>query len=497
MACQELLLGLDLGTTAVKAVLFDLAGREVASASREYALDAPAPGVVEADAETYWNAAARCLREAAAAAGRDGERIAGLSVSSQGETFVPVDSRGRPLRRVIVWLDSRAGDEAREIARAFPIERFQQVTGMNDISPLFDSAKLLWLRRREPAVFARVARFPLLHDYLLFRLTGEWAAEGSVACTTGLFDLQHYRWWSEMLDFVGVREDQLCPLRRSGELVGRVTPEAAAATGLPAGTPVCAGAMDQMAAAVGAGNVRPGPVSASLGSALALVATCDSAVLDPGRRMFTGPSAAGERFVLVPYAQTAGMAFKWFRDAFGWGDYAELAALAEQAPPGCEGLVMLPHLAGATCPESNPDARGAFVGVSLRHDRRHFARAVMESVAFMLREIVEMLLDVGAPVDEVRVMGGGAKSAFWLQMMADALRRPVAALRCREAACLGAAILAGAGAGVFSSLEAAVGEAVALDRSFEPNPAVADAHEDAYRAYQDAYQRLYAATSRA
>lgn len=491
-SCDTTLLAIDLGTTAIKVALFDVEGRLLCLANHEYELLTPSDAIVELPATTYWEATARGIRHVLAESGVAAERIASVGISSQGETFVPMSADGRELRNAIVWLDTRAAQWTETLASAVPLDVYHCITGLNDVSPMFMAAKLLWLKAHEEDVFAAAAKYPLVHDYIIHKLAGAYVTVGAVSCTTGLYDLRTDEWWADMLALVGIRPEHLSELRRPGHAAGRVTADAADATGLAEGTLVCTGAMDQMAAAVGAGNVAPGAITASIGTALAIVATCDTAVLDPRRRMFTGPSAVAGKFVLVPYAQTAGMALKWFRDVFGGGDYDAMAAAAAQAPPGCDGLVMLPHLTGSTCPDPNPAARGAFVGMSMSHERRHFVRAVMESVAFMLREIVDMLDDLGIPTTEVRAMGGGAKSPFWLQMMADVLGRPVVVMECTEAACLGAAILAGVGAGIYGSIASGAAAAAKVGRRYEPQSP--DAYPAAYQAYCDAYRRLYRMT---
>ena len=486
-----LLLAVDLGTTAIKVALFDAEGTLLALANHEYRLITPSDGVVELPGPVYWETTVRGIHDVLAETAVEPGRIAGVGISSQGETFVPLDADGQELRNAIVWLDARASDEAGEIGAAFPIEECHRITGLNDVSPLWMAAKIMWLKRHEPDVFARAAKFPLVHDYIIYKLTGQAVTQGPVSCTTGFFDLTNYAWWDAMLDFVGIGSERLSELRHSGEVAGAVTSEAAAATGLEAGTPIVTGAMDQMAAAVGAGNVAAGTITASIGTALAIVATMDEIVLDPQLRMFSGPSAVRDKYILLPYAQTAAMALKWFRDVFMQEDYDALAKLAQEAPPGSDGLVMLPHLTGSTCPDSNPNARGAFVGLSLSHSRAHFVRAVMESVAFMLREIVEMLDDLGIPTTEVRAMGGGAKSPFWLQMMADVLQQPVAVPECTEAACLGAAILAGAATNVYPSATVGAEKAVKITHRYDSNPAPAAAYATAYEAYREVYRKLY------
>jgi xylulokinase len=471
----------------------------LALALNEYHLRTPGVNWVELPGPTYWQACVQGIREVLAKSGVKASDVAAVGITTQGETFIPMDAHGRELRDAIVWLDGRAVEEAEELKRGCDLDAYFRRTGLPDINPVWAAAKLMWLRKHEPEVFHRAAKFPLLEDYFIFKLTGTYATEASVSMSSGFLDIIAYDWWDEMLARAGVERGRLSRLHHSAEAVGRVSPQAAEETGLSQRTVVVTGALDQTAGATGAGNIAPGIITETTGTALAVIATTNDPVFDPKRRVLAAPSAARDRFILLPFAQTAGMTFKWFRDVFGEPEkatpnadaYDLLTKLAARVPPGCEGLLMLPHLTGSSCPTFNASARGAFVGISLSHGRGHFVRAVLESVAFMLREIVELLLELGVPVERVRSMGGGAKSDLWLQMKADVLQKPVEVPECTETASLGAAILAGVGAGLFKDLEDGVAHASKVAKRFEPNPKTASAYEEAYRGYLRLYNTLY------
>jgi xylulokinase len=493
-----LLLGLDVGTTSVKAGLFDIAGRQVAAAEREYRLTHPAPDHVEIDPEMWWTAAAAAVRETVATPGVDPSRIAAMAVSSQGETVAAVDADGRALGPALVWLDNRAVAEARELEDRFGNEAVYERTGVPDVNPTWTAAKLLWLRRHEPEVFRDAARFVLAEDFMLRRLTGRFVTEGGIQCTTMLLDIRTGGWWAPMLEAVGVGPERLPEIAAPGAVVGMLTSAAAEALGLPVGLSVVAGGMDQGAGAVGVGNIRGGMISESTGGALTIQAAVARHGGDPTGRTPVYIHSAPGTYLYCPVCPTGGMALTWFRDQFGApeteraaaggrSDYDLLTGLAAAVPPGCEGLTMLPHLAGAFSPEYEPAARGVFAGFTLAHTRGHFVRAVLEAVAFMLRRNLELLAQAGASATEIRSHGGGARSALWNQVKADVCGLPIMTLEGENAAVRGDAMLAGVAVGAFPDLAAAEDALVATKARFEPDPAMRAAYDDAY----DRYVRLF------
>ncbi len=307
------------------------------------------------------------------------------------------------------------------------------------------------MRRHEPAAFARTAKYLLLEDYLLYRLTGEYVTERSLQADTLFLDVRSGRWWQPMFDFIGITTGQMGRLCDPGEVVGPLSPDGAAALGLTPLTLAVTGAMDQMMGALGAGNAAPGLATETTGGALAIVATLDRFFLDPQRRMPTMFHARPATYALMPWAQTAGMALKWFRDQFYalesqvvYASYADpymlMTGQAAAVPAGSDGLIVLPHLEGAACPEFNPYARAVFFGASMRHTRAHFTRGILESVAYMLKRNLDTVEELGIPVDRIRSIGGGARSRLWLQIKADVLQKPVEAPEIEEAALLGAAL---------------------------------------------------------
>ncbi len=495
------LLGIDAGTTSLKAALFDEQGRLQAIDRQEYRLETPAPAVVELDPRVYWDSLCRATRAVLQRSQVRPETIAALSISSQGETLLAVDVAGQPLRKAMIWMDNRATREAEEIARLFDAEGIYHVTGQPEITPAWPATKILWIKNNEPELYARTARFLMLEDYLHFRLTGRFVTDLCIQSDSLYLDMQNRRWWPPMLDLLGISAGQLGDLLEPGQIAGPICARAAAETGLSIRTATVTGGMDQLLGAIGSGNIAPGVVAETTGGALALTVTLDQLLFDPQRRIPVQYHARPGRYALMPWSQTAGMALKWLRDQFfalesqvalssGLDPYDLMTAQAAQVPPGSDGLVVLPHLEGTACPEFNPAAKAVFFGATLRHTRAHFVRAVMESVACMLKKNLALIENLGIPVREVRCMGGAARSELWLQIKADLLQKPVATLEAEDAALLGAAVLSAVAAGVHPTLEDAVSRMVRLRETIPFNPANAQVYQQTYQRYLDLYSHL-------
>lgn len=362
---MSLLIGLDVGTTSVKAGLYAPSGQLLGAAAEEYLLDHPGPDRAQIDPDVYWTATRAAIGRALSASRADPEAVAAIAVSSQGETVIAVDEDGRPLAPALVWLDNRATQEALEIAQRFDDATVYAVTGVPSVVPTWTACKILWWRGHEPDVFARARRFLLVEDFILHRLTGRFVTEGGVACTSLLFDIVGRRWWEPMLEMVGIGPERLPELVAPGAVVGTLTPAAAEALGVPGRTLVVAGGMDQGAGAVGVGNVGPDIVSESSGGALTLQASVDRHDGDPTRQTPVYIHSAPARYLFCPVCPTGGMALTWFRNQFGADEMAAaereggsaydlLTALAAPIAPGADGLTMLPHLMGAFSPEYEP-----------------------------------------------------------------------------------------------------------------------------------------------
>ncbi len=494
------ILAFDLGTTALKCALHDLSGYVVAKASEEYQLITSAADSVEMEVETYWQAFRSAMSKVIKESQVDVNEIKAIGVSAQGETLIVIDHTGKPLRRAIVWLDNRAHDEAEFLGNTFGHRQAFEITGQVKLVPTWPAAKLLWLRRHEPETFEKIHKILLIEDYFIFRLTGELVCEGSLVTSTCYWNFKTREWWHAMLQELGVSEEQLPEYRESGQPVGKLRPQVAAELGLSPETIVCTGALDQACGAIGVGNIQPGIFSENTGAALAICATVREPILDPASQMPCHYHGIPGLYMLHTFT-SGGIVMRWFRDEFagpemrvsrtsGLDAYDLMGMEAKSIQPGCEGLLMLPHLQGAMAPESNPKASGVFYGFTLRHSRGHFIRAIMEGVGFVVRRNIEVIEGLGVRVDEIRALGGGARSRLWKQMEADITGRPVLTTTNEEAATLGAAILAGKAIGMYASIEEAAGQMIQIKERFEPNSQHRTIYEDTFQNYVRLYDTL-------
>ncbi|RFU39814.1 hypothetical protein DZF91_20440 [Actinomadura logoneensis] len=494
------LLAIDLGTTAVKCALYSTAGVEVASATREYELRTPAPGHVEVEVEVYWRSIRDCLAEVWRAAGDRRGEVAGLAISAQGETLVPVDASGHALRPAIVWLDNRATKESAELAERFRAAELYARTGQPEMLATWPAAKLLWMGRHQPDIARRTARYLLIEDYLLARMTGEYVTEASLATSTCYWDLGTKTWWPAMLDALGVDTGQLPAVVEPGAPIGRVLPAVAEELGLDPTTVVCAGALDQACGAIGGGNVAPGGFSENTGAAVAICSTLSGPGRDPAGVVPVHYHGIPDTYMFHTFSG-GGIVLKWLRDEFcepqvqaavreGRDPYDVLGDLAAGVEAGSEGLLMLPHLQGAMAPENNEHARGVLMGLTLNHTRAHVVRALMESVCFVVRRNVEAFAAAGVRTTRIRALGGGSRSAVWKQIEADVTGIPVVTTRQPDAGALGAVILAGVGVGEFGSIDEGVEATVVVDRVFEPDPANVSRYDERFGQYVALYESL-------
>lgn len=499
---MDYILALDLGTTALKIMLFSSDGTALAKSSKEYKLITPTPLEVELPVDTYWSAFKEGLAEVLAISKAQPAQIRTIGISAQGETLVALDKKGNPLMNAIVWLDNRAQDEAVELSNHFDFgsKETWSITGQVKSLPIWPSSKILWLRRNAPEVFRKTAKFLLLEDYFIYRMTGSFVCEGSLICTTAYWDFQKKAWWPDMLGYMGIDEDNLPEIRESGEVVGPIKQEIAVELGLSPETIITTGALDQACGAIGVGNIKPGIVSVNTGAALAICATVDKPFFDPDGNLPLHYHAMPDTY----FAHTCtmgGMVLRWFRDSFcqsemtagslsGIDAYDILSREAAQVAPGSDGLVMLPHLQGAWAPEFNPRAKGVFYGITLHHTRPYFIRAIMEAIAYAIRNSMKVLADKGIHASEIRSLGGGSRSKVWGQIKADVIKQPVYTMKNEEAGCLGAAMLAGVATGIYKSVDHAVDKMVAIKDRLDPNPENAEIYDKAFTKYIDLYNSL-------
>jgi len=488
------LLGVDIGTTAIKAAIFDLEGREIGGHIAEYSLLTPQPGHVELEAATYLETFALAVRNALEQAKVSGSDLAVLGLSAQGETLLCLDGNNQPLIPAIVWMDSRAGAEADEIEAHFGREHIHTITGQVAMDAIWPASKILWLRRNQPGIFANIKRFSLLKDFIVLHLTGRLVSEDSLLCSAMLWDINTRQYWPEILEYLGISESQLPEIAKQGEIIGNISAHAAELFGLPAGLPVSVGALDQACGALGVGNVVPGIFSEGTGSALACVTISEKLVLDPAAAVPCFPAAIAGQYMLHTFS-TGGMAMRWFRDEFcssekrieslcGINAYTLIDREVEQVPPGADGLIVLPHLQGSGPPDLNANACGVFFGLTLAHKKQHFSRGIMEGIAMVLRRMMEAITRLDVELKEIVSLSGGARSAAWCQIKSDVTQRQVHTLRASEnAACRGAALIAAANLGLYDDLAAVARQGLEFEHHYLPNPENAAVYDCLFEKY--------------
>ncbi len=489
----------DIGTTSVKVILYGRDGRLAGKVIRNYSLATPDVNWYEADPDLYWDAVVSGTREVLESSRVDPQEIRTISGCSQGETMIFIGADGRPVRPAIVWLDLRAREEAAELAALVSRDELYAITGLNEIDPTWSATKVLWVKKHQPEIFLKTTRILLVEDYITWRLTGRACTTPNLLSSSLFVDVHSHRYWGMFVDHLGIA-DRLPEIIEPGDRVGTLSTGAAHEMGLSVGTLVVKGAMDQATSAVGAGNYLPGIVTETTGSVMAIGVTTTSVDPRAAVKLPYQPHVKPGSFLYLPYVQTAGSAYKWWRDKFcaeeirEAGDleaaYDRMNALAAPVPAGSEGAVFLPFLAGAGQPELDPDARGVFYGLTLKHGKGHCARAIMESIAYMLRKILADFVRFGIDMTEVRSMGGGARSDLWLQIKADVIGLPLVRMEEEETSTLGAAILAAVACGDQPDIATAAAVMVRLGRRFEPDPRTRAAYDKSFALYNELYGAL-------
>ncbi len=484
-------IGIDSSTTATKALIIDEQGRVLAVAANAYPADSPRPLWSEQDPELWVQATFASIREALNASGVDPAQVTGVGLTGQMHGLVLLDESGDVLRPAILWNDQRTGSQCDDIRERIGKARLIQITG-NDALTGFTASKILWVQQQEPDVWVRARHILLPKDYVRYRLTGELAMDKAGGSGTQLFDLSRRDWSQEMLAALDIPAAMLPPTFEGPAITGWVSEDAARLTGLRAYTPVMAGGGDQAAAAVGVGAVREGVVSLSLGTSGVVFAATDAPLIEPQGRLHAFCHAAPGLWHLMGVMLSAAGSLQWYRDTLAPGvDFADLVAEAAEAPAGSEGLLFLPYLSGERTPHPDPLARGAWVGLTRRHGRAHLTRAVLEGVAFGLKDSFTLLQSSGlGAIRQVRVSGGGAKSPLWRQILADVFDAELATVNTTEGAAYGAALLAAVGAGVWPDTPAACDAATTVTGVTTPDPAGVAAYGQPYQRYRELYPAL-------
>jgi xylulokinase len=485
-------LGIDVGTGGTRALVIDRAGKVLASCASEHApIHSAHPGWAEQAPEDWWRAAQEAIRGVLGELSSDAQAsvsIEAVGLTGQMHGCVMLDADGQVLRPALIWCDQRTQPQCDWLTETIGYDRLIELT-CNPALPNFTLTKLLWVREHEPEIFAKIAHVLCPKDYVRFRMTGEYAIDMQEASGTLLLDVTHRRWSSEVAGIAGIPESWLPKLYEGPEICAHISAAGSAATGLAVGIPVVAGAGDQGAGAVGMGILKPGSVSATIGTSGVVFAATDAPIKDPKGRLHTFCHSAPGIWHVMGVTNGAGLSLRYFRDTFSPGSsYDELVELAAGVPAGSDGLLWAPYLFGERTPHLDPNARAAFVGITASQTRGHFVRAVLEGVAFSLRDTFTLFHELGIPVEKVRLGGGGARGPVWRQIQADVYGRAVELLEAEEGGAFGAAILAGTGIGAWPDVATACEQAIRVRQIIEPREA--DAMDKAYLRYRKLYPAL-------
>jgi len=494
------LLGIDIGTSGTKTVLFDEYGNTVTSALGEYPLYQPNIGWAEQDPEDWWNAVCTTINSVLTKSGINPRDIKGIGLTGQMHGAVLLDKDGKVLRKAIIWCDLRSTYECEQITSLIGRERLIEITA-NPALTGFTASKVMWVKNNQPEIFNKISKILLPKDYIRYRLTGEYATEVSDASGMQYMDIPKRKWSDEVLGKLGIDRRQLGELYESQEVSGRVNSKAAKLTGLNSGTPVVGGGGDQAAGAVGNGIVKPGIISSVIGTSGVVFAYSEKIIIDPLGRVQTFCHAVPNIWHVMGVTHGAGLSLKWFRDNFCIEEKRTAALMevdpyvlmdqeAENINAGCSGLIYLPYIMGERTPHLDPDAKGVFFGLSAMHDKRDMIRAIMEGVVYSLRDCLEIIRGMGVDINEVRASGGGGKSSFWRQMQADVFGNQIVTMNTTEAPALGAALLAGVGTGLYKSVPEACDEVLKVKTRQLPDMSLNTVYDKYYRIYDQLYKSL-------
>lgn len=497
---MEYVIGVDLGTSGTKTVLFSTDGQPIASKTIEYPLYQPQNGWAEQAPEDWWHAACGSMKEVISKSGINPKDIKGIGISGQMHGLVMLDKAGNVLRRSIIWCDQRTAAECDEITSKVGASRLIELTA-NPALTGFTASKILWVRNNEPEIYEKCVHILLPKDYVRYMLTGEFATEVSDASGMQLLDVPNRCWSDEVLSKLGIDKSLLAKVYESPEVTGKVSAQAAELCGVPAGTPVVGGAGDNAAAAVGTGTVQDGIAFTTLGTSGVVFAHTDKLSIDPKGRVHTFCCAVPGAWHVMGVTQAAGLSLKWFRDNFCDAEMAAAKGMkkdpyylmdkqAENIPIGAERLLYLPYLMGERTPHLDPNCRGAFIGLSAMHTRQHMLRAVMEGVVYSQRDSVEVLRGMGVKINDMLACGGGGTSPLWRQMLADVYGCPVKTVVSKEGPALGVAILASVGTGIYKSVQEACKEVIKTNPAQNPIAANSAEYEKFYKMYTELYPAL-------
>jgi xylulokinase len=494
-------LGIDVGTSGTKTLAMQADGDILASATSEYPLSSPKPGWSEQDPEDWWQATLESVKKVLKAGKVKPEDVAGIGLSGQMHGSVFLDKQGNVIRPAILWNDQRTAAECAEIEKKAGGR--EKLIGLvaNPALTGFTAPKILWLRKNEPKNFDKTVKILLPKDYVRYRLTGEFATEVSDASGTLLLDVKNRQWSKSLLDKLDLPLSLLPKVYESEEVSGKVSATAAKLLGIKAGVPVVGGGGDQAAGAIGNGIVKRGVISATMGTSGVVFAHSDELQIDPQGRMHTFCHAVRDKWHVMGVVLSAGGSLQWYRNQLGQAEIAAskkiktdpynlLTDSAAEAPPGCEGLFFLPYLTGERTPHADPNARGAWIGLSLRHGPAHLVRSVMEGATYAMRDCLEIINDMKIPIREIRLSGGGAQSEFWRQMQADVYGRRVVTINAAEGPAYGVALLAAAGTGRYKGVVEACTATIKVEESTDPLAEAKRIYTKCYPMYGRLYKSL-------
>jgi xylulokinase len=495
---DQLLLGIDVGTTGTKAALFTPDGRLRALGQAEYPIYHPRPGWAEQDPEDWWQAVCAAVPQALAGVPGGAGQVAGVALSSQAPTMLPLNRAGQPVRPALIWMDRRADAEAVQLGEQVGQSRLVDITG-NRADPYYVAPKLLWFRTHEPERFAETAWFVQVNSYIGYKLTHELALDNVHAALLQLQDWRSADWSAEVCSACGVEPRQFPPVHSGWHVLGQVTTEAAEATGLLPGTPVILGTVDGAAAALEAGAVEPGIAAEMTGTSTVLLMTNASGIVEPA--FIAMPHAVPGVHLLLGALATSGASLRWYRDQFGLAEasaarqlgldsYDLLTMQAAKAEPGSSGVIFLPYMMGERSPIWHTNARGVFFGLTLATPRGALIRAILEGTAFALKHNVEVAQQAGVSFSEIRSVGGGARSALWNQIKADVLGLPILLPQTGVGAAFGAAVLAGMGLGLYPDVRHSLHDMVRIEACCEPNWQNHALYQELYQVFRGIYDNL-------
>ncbi len=486
---MDTLLGIDIGTTGIKAVLFDANGKVLGSEYREYPLYTPSPQRAEQDPKDWISSLIECIKTLSTNYPQFVKNVTVIGIDGQMHTAALLDRSNTVLRRAITWMDQRSKDIVYEL-EVTPGRDFIFRNTLNFPTTTYLLPNLIWLRRHESDIYEKISKVLIAKDYVKYWLTHEMTTDPSDASGTLLFDVKNLIWADELIDYFTIDKNWLPEVRPSTDIVGVLTKEASSILGLPEGIPVINGCADHAATYIGGGLVPEKEGAAIIGTAGVLSFVTSKPIPDPSYRVLTWAHGIPKKWVLLGVMQTAGASLRWFRDAFSCKDdsYTRYSELAKGVPPGSEGLIFLPFLMGERSPYWDPEAKGIFYGITYKHKKAHFIRAIMEGVGFGLKTILDVTKELGIEVERLRILGGGSVSRIWREIIAQILDKKIIVVQNKEQAAWGAAILGGVGVGLYGSFEEATSGKILIDKEISPGDF--EVYESNYNIYKELYEVL-------